>query len=163
LKNVVRAEEEAHSTASAAASGASPQDLAASDEKRLSSVPEDTDALKAMANAEVKSKDFSATIRSYRKVLESSPQDSETKLDLARVLSWDRQSDAPIQLYAQILKDTPDEGGSLEGLAHVYAWSNRLPDAIQTYHRSGFEIRDSQRESCKAAGVPDSGFLVWHE
>jgi len=112
-----------------------PAQLEAQYRERLARDPKDLDALKGVAAAETRLKNYQAASQAYKRVLEIAPGDREAQLGLAQVLGFSGHYAESISAYRGILEKRPDDAEALEGLGRVYLWSGRLSDSLSIFQR----------------------------
>ncbi len=122
-------------------------DAIATLQKLSAEQPDNLDALRALADAQVGANKLADATASYRTLLERKPDDFGSRLNLARVLSWSGKLDDSRAVYQQLLAERPDSFDATLGLAQVSAWQGKNDDALKLFDqtlRMQPENRDAQ-------------------
>jgi tetratricopeptide (TPR) repeat protein len=94
--------------------------------------PDNLDALRELANAQMGANKLADAAATYRTYLQRKPDDQGVRLNLARALSWSGKLDEAADVYQQILQAEPENWDALLGLGLVWGWQGQHEQALQT-------------------------------
>ena len=92
--------------------------------------PENSRAIRELAQVYSWNKDYDKSIQHYDKLLSKNPKDYDALLGKAQVLSWKGEYNKAENLYTMVIEAVPDYLDAYLGLTNVYLWNSKYNKAL---------------------------------
>lgn len=92
--------------------------------------PENSRAIRELAQVYSWNKEYDRSIQYYDKLLTKNPKDYDALLGKAQVLSWKGEYNKAENLYTTVIEAVPDYLDAYLGLTNVYLWNSKYNKAL---------------------------------